>query len=305
MITVVGESLLDLVADTEGRCFAAYPGGSPANVAVGLARLGTPVRLVTHLADDLPGRLVARHLRDSGVTVDLLPGSPATSLALAAVDEHGVASYDFRISWDVARVRDLGSDCRHLHTGSIAGALPPGADVVDELLAVERRRGRVTISLDPNIRASLLGHRDAVRERLERQVSRSDVVKASTEDLAWLYPGEPPDRVAARWLAAGLALVVVTLGSEGGYGLSRAAEVTRPAVPVTVVDTVGAGDAFTAGLLDGLSRLGLLGGDQRGRLAAVDAGTLAALLDFAIRVAGLTCGRSGADPPTRDELAQS
>jgi fructokinase len=131
------------------------------------------------------------------------------------------------------------------------------------------------------------------------------VVKASTEDLAWLYPGEPPDRVAARWLAAGLALVVVTLGSEGGYGLSRAAEVTRPAVPVTVVDTVGAGDAFTAGLLDGLSRLGLLGGDQRGRLAAVDAGTLAALLDFAIRVAGLTCGRSGADPPTRDELAQS
>jgi fructokinase len=305
VITVVGESILDLVADPDGRCFAAHPGGSPANVAVGLARLGTPVRLATQLGDDLPGRLVARHLRECGVTVDLLVGSPATGLALAAVDEHGAASYDFRIFWDITRPPDLGSGCRHLHTGSIAATLPPGAEVIDAMLATERSRGLVTVSLDPNIRPSLLGPRGPVRDRVERQVSRSDVVKASAPDLAWLYPGEPCQQVAARWLATGPALVVVTLGSDGGYGLSSIAEVSRPAVPVAVVDTVGAGDAFMAGLLDGLRRADLLGGARRGRLAEVDADTLTGLLDFAIRVAGLTCGRPGADPPSRTELAQS
>jgi fructokinase len=138
-----------------------------------------------------------------------------------------------------------------------------------------------------------------------RQVRRSDVVKVSSEDLSWLYPGEHFTEVAARWLASGPALVVVTLGGDGGYGLSRTAEVTRPAARVPVVDTVGAGDAFTAGLLDGLRRADLLGGDRRDRLASVDADALANVLDFAIRVASLTCARPGADPPTRAELAQS
>jgi fructokinase len=174
--------------------------------------------------------------------------------------------------------------------------------VVDTMLTAERARGVVTICLDPNIRPSLVGPQEAVRERVEQQVSRSDVVKVSAEDLSWLYPCEQPERVAVRWQDTGPALVVVTLGAAGAYAISHNVEVRRPAVPVDVVDTVGAGDAFTAGLLDGLRRADLLGGDRRDRLAAIDEATLTGLLDFALRVAGLTCARAGADPPQLAEL---
>lgn len=305
VITVVGEALLDLVASADGRCFTAHPGGSPANVAVGLARLGVPTRLATQLADDLAGRLVADHLRASRVTVESLPArSTATSLALAAVDDNGVASYDFRIAWDIARAPTLTPECRCLHTGSIASALTPGAEVLDDLLVAEHQRRVVTVSLDPNIRPSLIGPPELARQRVERQVALSDLVKVSAEDLRWLYPGQPSQQVAADWLRRGPALVVVTLGGDGAYAVSQTGEVTRPAIPVSVVDTVGAGDAFTAGLLDELLRSDLLGADRLARLAGLDSDTLATLLDFAIRVAGITCARPGADPPTRAELDQ-
>ncbi|MQA27888.1 MAG: carbohydrate kinase [Micromonosporaceae bacterium] len=302
MITVVGEALLDLVAEPDGRSFAAHPGGSPANVAVGLARLGAPVTLATQLADDLAGRLVAGHLRDSGVAVELLPGrSPATSLALAALDSGGGATYDFRLTWDITRGPAVDPDCLCLHTGSIAAALSPGATVVEDLMAGQRRRG-LTISYDPNIRPSLIGAREAERARVERQVGRSDVVKASAEDLEWLYPGRDPETMAAQWLATGPALVVVTLGANGAHARSHAGAVTRPPLPITVVDTVGAGDAFTAGLLDALLRGGLLGAARRDALASLDTAALIDVIDFATRVAGITCGRPGAHPPTRAEL---
>jgi fructokinase len=303
MITVVGEALLDLVADGAGRSFAAHPGGSPANVAVGLARLDTPVRLATQLADDLPGRLITEHLRDSGVLVDVLPSATAaTSLALASVDEAGVASYDFRLAWDISRGPYVDPRCVCLHTGSIAAAYPPGAEMVDRAIAEHRAAG-LTISYDPNIRPSLIGPRESERLRVARQVASSDVVKTSAEDLEWLYPGEPLEAVAERWLGTGPALVVVTLGAKGAYAVSRAGRFTRPPMPVTVVDTVGAGDAFMAGLLDGLNRGGLLG--PRTDLAAIDAATVTEVVDFATRVAGITCSRPGAQPPTRAEINAS
>jgi fructokinase len=303
VITVVGEALLDLVAGADAHSFAAHPGGSPANVAVGLARLGVPVTLATQLGDDLPGRLVADHLRASDVVLQLLPArSSSTSLALAAVDERGVASYDFRLAWDVTQGPAIATDCVCLHTGSLATALAPGADVLEALMAREHRRGAVTISLDPNIRPSLAGSRDAERSRVERQASLADIVKVSSEDLHWLYPDLEPMAVASRWLASGPALVVVTLGAEGAYGRTRAAEVNRPARPVHVVDTVGAGDAFTSGLLDALRRSDRLGGANHGRLAAMDAEALGDAVDFAMEVAAMTCARAGAEPPTRGEL---
>lgn len=302
MITVVGEALLDLVAEPGGRSFAAHPGGSPANVAVGLARLGAPVTLATQLADDLAGRLVGEHLRDSGVAVELLPArSPATSLALAALDSGGGATYDFRLAWDITRGPAVDPACVCLHTGSIAAALSPGAAVVDDLMASQRQRG-LTISYDPNIRPSLIGARAAERARVERQVRRSDVVKASAEDLEWLYPGRAVEAVAAEWLTTGPALVVATLGAKGAYAATPAGEVARPPLAVTVVDTVGAGDAFTSGLLDELLRAGLLGGARRAALAGLDPDALADVIDFATRVAGITCARPGAHPPTRAEL---
>ncbi|MCH0541719.1 carbohydrate kinase [Streptomyces sp. MUM 203J] len=305
MITVVGEALVDLVG-TAGRPrdFTALPGGSPANVAVGLGRLGQEVVLATHLGDDTLGHLVRGHLEGSGVVLRQLGGAPApTSLAIATVDGEGRADYDFRITWDVRTPPPPGPGCLAVHTGSLAAGLAPGADAVEAFLAAERARGAVTLSLDPNVRPSLLPERREVVSRVERQVAMVDVVKVSAEDLGWLYPGVPDTDVARRWLASGPGLVVVTLGRAGAYGMTAAAgEVRVAASPVDVVDTVGAGDAFTAGLLDRLGRAGLLGGDGRARLAVIGAEELRGALRAASGVAALTCTRRGAEPPTRAEV---
>ncbi|MGQ0838955.1 carbohydrate kinase family protein [Actinokineospora sp.] len=299
MITVVGEALADLIAAGDGRTFTAHPGGSPANVALGLARLGAAVVLGTRLGDDLFGAMIRDHLAASGVDVRTLPGpTAATSLAFAATDERGVAHYDFRIAWDITAIPFSAGDC--LHTGSLATLLDPGASVVAAAMAAARAAG-TTVSLDPNIRPSLSGTRAAERTRVERQVGLAHVVKVSEEDLDWLYPGADPLECAWRWHALGPEIVVVTLGGAGAHAVTRAASVTRAGPPVSVVDTVGAGDAFTAGLLCRLSRGGLLAG-AHADIGALTAAEVAAALDFANAVAAFTCARAGADPPTAAEL---
>ncbi|WP_018685000.1 carbohydrate kinase family protein [Actinokineospora enzanensis] len=286
MISVVGEALVDLIAGPDGRTFTAHPGGSPANVAVGLARLGTATALHTHLGDDLFGRFLRDHLAAEGVPVDLLPArDPGTSVAFAATDQDGVAAYDFRIGWDVTRI----PAARVLHTGSLAAALAPGP--VEAAMDAA-----ATVSYDPNIRPALAGPRAAERARVERQVGKADIVKASADDLAWLYPGADPRERAADWLARGPRLVVVTLGPDGAYAVTQDGQVTRSCGPVTVVDTVGAGDSFTAALLHALDRAGAL---EHGSDRPED---LVAALDLANAAAAVTCGRAGADPPTADEI---
>jgi fructokinase len=302
MFAVVGEALVDLVGQRGGRTFVAHPGGSPANVALGLARLGAPVTLTTRLGPDAFGQMITSHLEASGVVVD--PGSDPrrpTSLAIATLAA-GVASYDFRIDWDVADLPPLPVEIRCLHTGSLATVLPPGDQAVADLVRRERERGRVTVSYDPNVRPALLGDPERARPGIEDLVASCDVVKVSDEDLGWLYPDEPLENVAARWLAAGPALVVVTLAGAGVYAISRGVEVRRPAVPIDLVDTVGAGDSYTSGLLEGLARADLIGGPRRDALATTDESTLISVLDRAALVAAITCSRPGADPPTRTEV---
>jgi len=302
MFAVVGEALVDLVGPRGGQTFAAHPGGSPANVALGLARLGVPVTLTTRLGRDAFGQLITSHLEASGVAVDGGPDPRAnTSLAIATLAE-GMASYDFRIEWDVGDLPPLPVETRCLHTGSLATALPPGDRAVIDLMRRERERGRVTVSYDPNVRPALLGAAQRARSGIEGLVAMSDVVKVSEEDLGWLYPGERIEEVAGRWLATGPALVVVTCAGAGAYAVSRRIESRRPAVPMDLVDTVGAGDSYTSGLLDGLRRADLVGGMRRDALAAADESTLISILDRAALIAAITCSRSGADPPTRAEV---
>ena len=302
MFAVVGEALVDLVGQRGGRTFVAHPGGSPANVALGLARLGDPVTLTTRLGRDAFGQMITSHLEASGVVVDGGPDPrPDTSLAIATLAA-GVASYNFRIEWDVADLPPLPIETRCLHTGSLATVLPPGDRAVVDLVRRERERGRVTVSYDPNVRPALLGDPEQARPGIEDLVALSDVVKVSDEDLGWLYPGEPDEDVAVRWLATGPALVVVTRAGAGVYAVSRVHQVSRPAVPIDLVDTVGAGDSYTSGLLDGLRRADLLGGVCREALATTDESTLVSILDRAALVAAITCSRPGADPPTRAEV---
>ncbi|MDQ4092893.1 MAG: carbohydrate kinase, partial [Actinomycetota bacterium] len=283
MFVVVGEALVDLVGQRGGRTFVAHPGGSPANVALGLARLGVPVTLMTRLGSDGLGEMIFEHLRASGVRVN---GGPArgmgmsTSLAIATLAA-GVASYDFRIEWDMPALAPLPIETRCLHTGSLATALAPGNANVIELVERERTRGRVTISYDPNVRPALLGDAARARTGIERLVALSDVVKVSDEDLRWLYPDQPDELVAQNWLGLGPALVVVTRGAMGVYAVSASLELFRPAVPIDLVDTVGAGDSFTSGLLEALHRADLIGGWRREALAAIDESTLASVVEAA------------------------
>ncbi len=301
MFVVVGEALIDLVGQRGGRTLAAHPGGSPANVALGLARLGVPVTLKTRLGRDAFGEMISAHLEASGVRVDGGPkAGVSTSLAIATLAA-GIASYDFRIEWDVEALAPLPIETRCLHTGSLATVLPPGKARVVDLVERERKRGRVTVSYDPNVRPALLGDAARARPDIERLVALSDVVKVSDEDLSWLYPDRPDEDVAQTWLASGPALVVVTRGAAGVYAVSAGLELHRPAVPLDLVDTVGAGDSFTSGLLDGLHRADLVGGARRDALGAIDEATLASVLDAAALIAAITCSRPGADPPTRAE----
>jgi fructokinase len=298
-VLVVGETLVDIVlrgATTAGE----HPGGSPANVALGLGRLGRQVSLLSRLGDDERGERVRAHLEASGVT--LTPGTISagpTSTATARLDELGVASYEFELDWRLPDAVEL-PPARALHTGSIAAFLAPGGEAVLEL--VHRARGNLTVSYDPNARPVLMGSAGPARERVERFAAAADVVKVSDEDLAWLAPGADPADVAQDWLALGPALVVVTRGSEGATGVCAAGRVDVLAPRIQVVDTVGAGDAFMAGLLDALARADLLGADRADALRAISADALAAAARRATRVAAITCTRAGADPPSRAEL---
>ena len=302
-IVVVGESLVDLVAGPDRRTYVAHPGGSPLNVAYGLARLGRPTSLLTRLGDDAFGTLVRDHLDRAGVDL-LAPPEPglATSLATVTLDPQGSASYDFRIDWDLPARAPLPPGTVAVHTGSIAAALEPGASAVRALLEAERDRGRATVSFDPNCRPALMGDPRTARARTEQLVALSDVVKVSDEDLRRLYGERPVEDVAGAWLDLGASLVVVTRGGHGSYAAGRAATVTRPAAPADVVDTVGAGDSFMSALLDSLAREQCLGKDRRPALAALSADALTRIVDRAARAAAVTVGRAGAMPPDLAEL---
>ncbi|MFJ8659965.1 carbohydrate kinase [Streptomyces sp. NPDC093795] len=293
---VIGECVADIVRAPAGSGAAdrVHPGGSPANVAYGLGRLGRDVTLLTQLADDSTGRLIAEHLRTAGVRLEV-GGVPArTPSAVVGLDAHGAATYTLDIAWTLTGGAPAGLAPAHVHIGSIAAVTAPGAATV--LAETERLRDRATVSYDPNVRPGLMGEHGAAVARVERCVALSDLVKASDEDLAWLYPGEDPHTVAARWLTLGPAVVLVTRGAAGSLAVTRRETVTADAPPVAVVDTVGAGDSFMSAVLDTLA------GRGREELGGLDAEYLAGLLRRSGAAAAVTVSRAGAHPPDRAEL---
>jgi fructokinase len=299
-VLVVGEALIDVVPDGDGRP-RDYPGGSPANVAIALGRLERDVRLVTLLGDDPRGALVREWLEASNVTVLAQPtGSGRTSTAAVTLDETGAASYVFDLDWDLTAVP--GHECDVLHVGSIATVLDPGADAV--LAAVRERRGRAVVSLDPNARPAITPDRTGPVARVEELVALADVVKVSDEDLLWLHPDQTPVETATRWAALGPGLVAVTRGGEGAVAVRHDGTTLEvPGVPVAVADTVGAGDTFSGVLIDALLQLGVSGSEGHEALRALsDRDVLGAVTTAAIGAA-INVSRPGADPPSRAELS--
>lgn len=298
---VVGEALVDVVRRLDGSVVE-HPGGSPLNVAIGLGRLGRPVELLTWFAHDPYGDLVREHLEESEVHV--VAGSDAaasTPVAIATLDATGAATYTFDLDWQVPPAPHLAADIAVVHSSTIGAAIAPGGDAVLTLLAAAREKS--TVTYDPNIRPALLGTPEVARPLVERLVELADVVKASDEDLDWLEPGVPPSEVAARWATIGPALVVVTRGGAGVLAVTAGGVVVDVAAErVTVADTVGAGDSFMSGLIDGLWSAGLLGADHRGALAAIEAETLTGILERSVRIAAITVSRAGANPPWSAEL---
>ncbi len=289
---VIGECVADVVR-APGTADRVHPGGSPANVAYGLARLGRDVTLLTQLADDPAGRLIGDHLRSAGVRVEVGGLPERTPSAVVGLDAEGRAAYAFDIAWT-------------LEAGAARAGARPCAHRLDRGRHRPRRGGRPGRDraaprpghgqLRPQRAARADGEHGSAVARVERCVALADLVKASDEDLAWLYPGEEPEAVAARWLALGPAVVLVTRGAAGSFAVTRHHTVAAGAPRVDVVDTVGAGDSFMSAVLDALTVR------DRAALGALSAGELTGLLARAGAAAAVTVSRAGARPPDRAEL---
>lgn len=291
-VLVIGEAVMDLVRARDE--LTRSPGGSPVNVALGLARLGVRTRLRTALAADDDGRAILDRLAASGVLVE--PASmclPRTSTALADLDAGGAAHYTFDVDWRVTEPIATETVCV-VHAGSIALFLQPGA--ADVATALGSRPAGVLVSIDPNVRPAIIGDHAAARAAFDRHLQFADVVKLSDEDAAWLYPSESHASVLDRLLGAGVSLAAMTRGSEGAVIATPANQVDVESLPVEVRDTVGAGDSFMAALLAGLLRLTT-------PVGALDRADLERIGTFAAAAAAVTVGRVGADLPTAADIA--
>lgn len=296
---VVGEALVDIVVAGDGGR-TAYPGGSAANVAVALARLGRRVRLATAFAHDEHGRLLGEHLRTAGVSLAADPAIvPRTSSAVATIGADGAASYRFDLDWRLPTVPTVPTPLA-VHVCSLGAVLAPGAD--DVVALVERLRQHSTVTYDVNARPAVTGAGPALVEAVHRVAALADLVKASDEDLATLYPDADLPTAARRLLELGPAAVVVTRGGQGASWVSPAGTVEVPAPVVEVADTIGAGDTFGAALVDALWSRGRLGPGGRAVLPGLDRDEIEAVLAYAARAAAVTVSRPGADPPYREEL---
>lgn len=290
-VLVVGEALVDVVA-RHGEPEVRRAGGSPFNVAIGLARLGVPTSLAAQFGRDADSEMLRLALADSGVEVDeLAPASARTATAAATIAADGSASYEFDIVWNPTTLPDP-SAFEAVHVGSIAASLAPGADRVAELVDAAAASG-IPVTFDPNIRLAIQDDLAELRRRFDAIASLATLVKMSDEDAAALFPGIPLDGLAAGLASAG-AIVAITRGGKGAILCAggEAAYVSSPLI--AVVDTIGAGDSFMAALVAGLVELSWpdrFGVDDLQHLGELASGS-----------AAITCKREGADPPRRPEV---
>jgi fructokinase len=306
VIVVAGEALIDLVVSAGGQVDA-RPGGGPYNAARTLARLGAATTFVDRLADDGFGRLLRERLAADGVLLGVPePTGRPTTLAVAALDQASAASYRFYLEgtsaadlgYEMLR-KSLPPDVTAVHVGSLGLLMEPIGAATERLVLADVPAGTL-VFLDPNCRPAAVADHDRYRKRIAAIAGRADIVKASVEDLAYLYPSAPATEAAAALLAAGPSLVLVTDGPRPARAFLPDVVLTEAAPAVTVVDTIGAGDAFGGGFLAwwtarGLGRPELAGGPARDALVGQ-------ALRAAAGAAALTCTRPGADPPTLAEL---
>jgi fructokinase len=296
VIVVTGEALIDIVVDRDGG-LVGHPGGGPYNVARTIGRLAQPVAYLGRLSTDAFGARLRRELAADGVELDaVVPTDAPTTLALAEIAESGVASYRFYTTATSApgltsavASAVLPSHIGTLYVGTLGLVLEPLATTLEGL--VHRMDDATLVALDPNCRPSTIEDPAGYRRRMERLLGRSDVIKVSDDDLAWLHPGTPPVEAARRMLLHDGAVALVTLGGEGALVVTRTDVTSLEAPCVEVVDTIGAGDSFIGAFLAHWRSCGF------GRVELRRHRDVVAAARFATRVAAMTCTRAGADPP--------
>ena len=301
MVVVCGEALIDVILDESGN-ETEVPGGGPFNTARALGRLGMPVGFLGRLSSDPSGQMLATLLAADGVDLRLASiGPEPTTRAIATVGAGGETRYRFEhegtsapnLSAAMLPVQ-LGHEVDAIHVGTLGLVFEP---VASTLVGLIRRDGKNRlVMVDPNVRTGIVDD-GPYRERLLDVIGHATVVKASEADVRWLYPGLSVEEAAGRMLEHGLGLAVVTLGERGAYGAHRDLGMRVPAPRVRVVDTIGAGDAFGAGLL-----AWLYDHDRISASLSLELEELRAALTYACRVAALTCARRGADPPRASDL---
>ena len=292
-VLVIGEALVDVVT-RDGHAPQPHAGGSPFNVAVGLARLDVPTRLAAQIGPDPYGDLLREHLHYSDVQLDALEPAPErTSTAQALLAADGSASYTFDLSWSPATLPDP-ADFEAVHVGSLATAIEPGASLVAGLVLSADAVG-VPVSYDPNVRLTVEPDPAVWRRVFATIAPHASIVKLSDEDAATLFPGEDLRELACR-LAADRAIVAITLGGDGSLVAAGTDLVAVPPADVRVVDTIGAGDSFMAAMLSWCAMY------DWPRAGELDATELTDLAMYASSAAAITCSRPGADPPTTREL---
>ncbi len=296
-VWVVGEALIDLIPDADQ--YLAVVGGGPANTAKALAKLGVKTYLIDGISNDEYGQMAKAELLSAHVLLDYAQYlNKPTCTAKVTLTSSGSASYEFVIEdtatfdFSVTWLPDPQSlKPSLLHIGTLATVIEPGASVLFEW--AQSVAHLAPIVFDPNIRPAVLGNRDEYVKKVEKWVVISSAVKVSDEDLNWLYPGKVIDEIMNEWLEVGVKLVVVTLGDKGITAYRKNEQISIDAVKVVVADTVGAGDTVGAVLVEAIVKNGL---DNLTR------GVLKAMLNRAVKAAAITVSRTGANPPSKEEI---
>lgn len=311
MFVVCGEALIDVFVEKNAQApseqfpLQACVGGSPFNVAIGLARLAQPVALMTGLSDDMFGKRLSKVLATEGVSQQLIVKKQLpTTVAFVEKDQEGVPSYSFYGEGTADRslqIDDIDLQMptpTAIHLGSYSIVSQPTADSL--LALVKKFTGKCLISLDPNIRSVVEPDMKIWRNRVKVLVDFADMVKVSDEDLALMYPNTKPESIIEEWLSTGLKLIVLTRGGAGSSLWSSQAQINIEAPNVKVVDTVGAGDTYQAALLDFIGEMVKQFGENWHHELTQE--VLKEVGQYAAKAAAITCSRQGADLPTKVEI---